>query len=52
MRNLLMFKEYDCFQLNKLLPEENIPLGTVGVILMKFNSTDYEVEFLTEKEET
>lgn len=42
-----MFNEYDYFRLRRLLPNESIPLGTRGVVLMVFDdpSRAYEVEF-------
>jgi Domain of unknown function (DUF4926) len=42
-----MFKEYDCFRLRKALPNESLQVGTIGVILMVFDSPSraYEVEF-------
>ncbi len=42
-----MFSEYDSFRLRRLLPNEAIPLGTRGVVLMVLDgpSRAYEVEF-------
>lgn len=40
-----MFKEYDCFRLCKPLPDEAIPVGTIGVVLIVNDNSDYEVEF-------
>jgi hypothetical protein len=42
-----MFNEYDSFRLRRLLPDESIPLGTRGVVLMVFDGPPraYEVEF-------
>jgi hypothetical protein len=42
-----MFNEYDLFRLRKSLPNESIPIGTQGVVLMVFEGSPraYEVEF-------
>jgi hypothetical protein len=42
-----MFREYDIFRLAKALPGENIPIGTVGVVLIEHGGTPpaFEVEF-------
>jgi hypothetical protein len=40
-----MFKEYQCFRLRKPLPDNSVPTGTIGVVLIVFSASDYEVEF-------
>lgn len=43
-----MFKEHDIFRLAKQIPGEDIPTGTVGVVLMVLHhgkAHAYEVEF-------
>ena len=42
-----MFNEYDSFWLRRQLPDESIPIGTRGVVLMVFEGPPraYEVEF-------
>ena len=42
-----MFAEYETFLLKKSIPNETIPVGTRGVVLMVFDGPPraYEVEF-------
>ncbi len=42
-----MFSEYDCFRLSRSIPDDAIPVGASGVVLMVFdgNPRIYEVEF-------
>lgn len=46
-----MFKEHESFRLTKALPNESIPTGTFGVVLMVFasSSSTYLVEFPDDK---
>ena len=43
----MMFNEYDTFLLSQQLPDDSIPVGTCGVVLMVFevDPCAYEVEF-------
>lgn len=42
-----MFEAYDTFRLAKQIPDERIPMGTIGVVLMVHlgKAPVYEVEF-------
>jgi hypothetical protein len=42
-----MFNEYETFRLTRPLPDNSIPVGTRGVVLMVFEGPPlaYEVEF-------
>ena len=44
-----MFKLYESFRLCKPLPDESVPLGTFGVVLMVYDDLHYEVEFPDER---
>lgn len=43
-----MYDEYACFRLTRPIPDQPIPVGTVGVVLMIFpgDPVEYEVEFV------
>jgi hypothetical protein len=42
-----MFDAYDTFRLARMIPQQPIPVGSVGVVLMVFDGSipEYEVEF-------
>lgn len=42
-----MFNEYDTFRLRRPIPQQSIPVGSLGVVLMVFDgdNCEYEVEF-------
>ncbi len=46
-----MFDEYDTFILARSIPQQPIPVGSIGVVLMVFHGEkpQYEVEFLDGK---
>lgn len=48
-----MFYEYDTFRLRRPVPDESVPVGTVGVVLMVHDAAAgvYEVEFPTDEGE-
>jgi hypothetical protein len=43
----MMFRDYDMFRLTHSIPDDSIPVGSIGVVLMVFDgdSPAYEVEF-------
>lgn len=43
-------KELDCVKLAK--PFKGLPLGTKGVVVLKYNDEDVEVEFFDDNDQT
>lgn len=43
-------KELDCVKLTK--PFKDLPLGTKGVVVLKYNDEDVEVEFFDDNDQT
>ena len=43
-------KELDCVKLTK--PFNGLPLGTKGVVVLKYNDEDVEVEFFDDNDQT
>ena len=46
-----MVKEYDVVKCVRDL-NENVPKDTIGTVLIVYNATDFEVEFVNKKGET